>query len=638
MFRKSFLVLTLLTGFLPGLFAQEYAVAKIPFQLLENANAVIRSEITNIEVLAVDKMMIRTRRAVTVLNQYGDRHTMAGEVFDGETKIRSQQVMMFDAAGKMIRKSKKSDFKKRSYIGSGNLISDTRLRYYDFTPVEYPYTMVYESEVQSANTVFVNPWQPLSSYFLSVEASEYILQNTSGIPLRLLEQNFTYSNRIEKLDSGADLHYRATMLEALKREHLSPGLNALTPEVKVALKEFSLVGVQGKAENWKEFGHWQYQNLLKGKRELPESTLKKIKKLTAGAENDLEKARRIYRYVQENTRYVSIQLGIGGWEPMTAAQVDELGYGDCKALTNYTKALLESQHILSHYAVVYAKEFRNIESEFASMQGDHVILNLPLDGQDLWLECTSQTTPFNYLGDFTDNRKALLVKPDGGEIVKTTKYGTTDNLEETWVRIDLEKNGGFSAEFQRQSGGIPYGDIYGISRKGEKDQVQFYKERWGHLQHLDLRQLEFQNDLQDQKFTEKLHFSGKKYATNAGNALLLPLFMFPAQSLNLPRDPFRKFPLEVRRGRAYKQVFEFYLPEGFSIESVPEPVAVETMFGNYRQKVTAIKEKDGGLLKVERHFAFEEGSWEPAMYQAYRDFLNSINILDNQKVMILADN
>jgi transglutaminase-like putative cysteine protease len=45
-----------------------------------------------------------------------------------------------------------------------------------------------------------------------------------------------------------------------------------------------------------------------------------------------KKAKKIYQYLQNKTRYISVQIGIGGFQPVTAADVDRLGYGDCKGI------------------------------------------------------------------------------------------------------------------------------------------------------------------------------------------------------------------------------------------------------------------------------------------------------------------
>jgi len=95
-----------------------------------------------------------------------------------------------------------------------------------------------------------------------------------------------------------------------------------------------------------------------------------------------KKAKAIYEYVQNNTRYISVQIGLGGWKPISAKEVDDKKYGDCKGLTNYTKALLNLVDIESNYCVVYSgSEIQDISEDFTSMQGNHVILNIPQENR-----------------------------------------------------------------------------------------------------------------------------------------------------------------------------------------------------------------------------------------------------------------
>ena len=121
-------------------------------------------------------------------------------------------------------------------------------------------------------------------------------------------------------------------------------------------------------------------------------------------------------------------MGIGGWQPFEASLVDQYGYGDCKALSNYTKSLLESLNIEARYTLVKAGEDEpNIISDFPSRQFNHVILCVPNQGDTLWLECTSQTNPFGYTGTFTSDRDVLVVTDGGGKIVHTPVYSQKDN-------------------------------------------------------------------------------------------------------------------------------------------------------------------------------------------------------------------
>ncbi|HSP41180.1 MAG TPA: DUF3857 domain-containing protein [Gillisia sp.] len=635
--KPTYFLFLLLSGISSSLFCQDQdlSIKSIPAHLLLNANSILRDEQVTVNIEAVDKMTVTTKRTTTVLNKYGDHHIAAHEWYDNDRQVRKIQAVVYNASGKEIKKYRQKDFKDRSAVASGTLYSDNRVQYLDHTPQEYPYTIVYESEVRSGSTVFIQPWIPVSGYYLSVERATYNFHNPKNIPFRIGEQNLE-DHKIQKLETNGAFTYTITELPAYRPEYLSPDINKFVPGVRVALNEFSLVGVQGKATNWKEFGKWQYDYLLAGKNELPAATIQKITDLTKAAKDDVEKARIIYQYVQDNTRYISVQLGIGGWEPMLAGDVDKLGYGDCKALTNYTKALLDSQNIISHYAVVFGGERKDLDPDFASMQGNHVILNIPREDEDIWLECTSQTTPFNYLGDFTDNRNVLLVKPQGGEIVKTKAYSFSENLRESFTTINLDDKGSFIAKVSRRSEGIPYGNIYDLVRENRGNQALYYKNDWGYLQNLDITEILFDNNRKDRIFTEKVSFSGQKLTSKAGNRLLLPTNFFTVPVYTVPRTEERKLPFEIERGHFYKDTFEFHLPTGFEAESIPQAEKFENQFGKYSIEVQ-LKEQNGvPVIEVVREYILYDGVWPAEMYSEFRDFMNKINSLNNQKAVIIA--
>lgn len=612
--------------------------ATISPALLENANAVVRKEEVKIEISAVDKLIQKTIRIVTVLNKQGANSVAAGQFYNDNIKIKKQQAVIYNAAGEQIKKVKQKDFRDISAVSSNDLYTDSRVQYLDYTPHSFPYTIVYESEIQNNSTVFIAPWEPLEKYSVSVESSSYHFSNPKGISYRMEEKNME-GFKVEKTKNENELLYSVKNIPAYEREYLSPALEEFVPYLAIALDEFSLVGVKGTASNWQEFGKWQYDNLLNGKNQLPGSTIKKINELTAKAVNDVEKARIIYQYVQDNTRYISVQLGIGGWEPMLAEDVDKLGYGDCKALTNFTKALLDSQNIPSYYAVVYGGEKRkDLKEDFASMQGNHVILNLPQEEEDIWLECTSQTNPFGYLGDFTDNRNVLLIKPEGGEIVRTKAYPFTDNIRETQCNIRLEDSGHFNADVKRISSGVPYGNIYPLIRQTREKQDLYYKNSWSHLHNLQILELELDNNRDIQQFTEEVNLSGDNLVTRAGTRLLVPLNFFIPSTYSAPRNPARKQPFEIPRGTTYRDSFVFALPEGYNIESLPKPVEIKSEFGSFHLNITPVEAGEKRTIEVVRNYVLNEGRWSPDLYPEFRNFMMSVNTLSNQKAVLVATN
>lgn len=616
---------------------RDLKVSSIDPSLLKNANAVVREDRFEIEVTDVDRQVIKHVRTVTVLNELGDNSTKAYEHYDDVTQIKEQKAYIFSSKGEEIDKLKKRDFKDVSAVDDNTLYADSRVSYLEYTPRQYPYTMRYESEVVRKSTAFINAWRPVREYHLSIENSSYVFKNPGHIPMRFQEKNLD-SLDINKSVSEFELEYSIKDLPALKHETLAPELKELTPEVDVALSRFSLVGVEGNAKNWSQLGKWQYENLLKGRDKIPQSTVEKLNGLTKDATSDREKARIIYKYVQDHTHYISVQLGIGGWMPMLAGDVDRLGYGDCKALTNYTRALLKTQGIPSNYAVVYAgKEMEDIDPEFASMQGSHVILNLPQEqGDDVWLECTSQTMPFDFIGEFTDNRNVLLVKPEGGQIVKTRKYNSSDNLQVINCDIQLEKSGRFTAELERNNFGIAYDEKYWIEQQKQEIKDIYYKEELSNLKKLKLLKLSFNNQKDKPSFTEKLSLEGERLATPAGKRLLLSLnFIYP-KTFKLPREQHRIYPVKIARGQTHKETFRYRLPEGYEIESIPDSSEVKTGFGDFKFSVQQKKEEGINILEVKREYILNEGAWPAKSYNSLRDFIKKINLYSNQKAVIIA--
>ncbi len=633
--RFKALVALILFVISPYIFCQEnsLSIANIPSELLENSNSVVRNEHVLVEIDAVNKMTVQTSRTVTVLNKFGENHVAAGESYDENFRIKNQSAIVYNAAGVEIKKFKKKEFEDVSAVSSNDLFSDNRVSYLDYKPISFPYTIVYKSEVVSNSTIFIRSWRPVKRYSQSVQFSSYKLINPEQIPLRVKESNFIPA--INNTKSNYELEYSVSNLPSFEYQYLSPDLFEFAPILKIALKDFSLVGVEGSAENWKEFGKWQFDNLIANRNSLSPSTIAEVTELTKAIDDPIEKARIIYEYVQAKTRYISIQLGIGGWMPMTASDVDELGYGDCKALTNYTYSLLQSQGIESYYTIVYAgKDKKDLDADFASMQGDHVILTLPQEKENIFLECTSQTHPFNYLGDFTDNRNVLLVKPDGGEIIKTKKYDFEENLQENESEIFLSKNGDFTAKLKKISKGIDYGNKYYLERLDLKDQKRFYQNDLSKLKNLDIDELLFENNKRDKIFEETLKVKGTNFGTLAGKRILIPLNIYAPETEESPRYINRKYPLEILRGKTIKNRNIINIPDGYFIESIPETLKLNTDFGSFSIETTI----EEGKIVVRQTYILKDGLWDAEMYKSFRGFMQSVQINSNQKAVITQIN
>ena len=617
-------------------FAQKkaYLVSTIPAELTEDANAVVRNNFTQITIKSVNEMVVKTTRVVTILNKLGDREIDAAVGYDQNRRITKLSAKIYNGLGKEIKKYSKSKFLDVSAVDGGTLYSDSRIKYLDYTPTEYPYTLVFETEYKSTSTGFIPNWNPLSSYYLGIEKSSYSLINTSGIPINKKEKNFdgyTISNNSD----DNNLYYNVENIVPIKYENYSPGINSVRPKLLVNLTLFVTDGVAGNYKNWNEFGLWMNTKILSGKNIINESTKSMIRKMVDSAKTDIEKAKIVYKYMQDKTRYISVQVGIGGIQPIIASEVDKVGYGDCKGLTNYTKALLEVVGVKSNYVHVEANQYDNIsfENDFASLeQGNHAILNIPNNGNDVWLECTSQINPFGFLGDFTDNRDVLVMTPEGGVIKRTPAYLNEDNLQVLKAEVILDEEGNVKTTLVRISKGIQYDDKFHYENFTEEDLIKRYKsEDWSYNNNLEVENLELINDKENIVFTENLKLTIGSYASlNQGE------YLFRANVLNkingVPkRYRNRKMPLKITRG--YKDIEELTikLPKGYALNILPESKKIDTKFGSYNLSYEKLDEE---TLLYKRTILIKAGEHPKEEYKAYRKFRKKTAKLDNQRIAL----
>lgn len=610
----------------------EFSYLTIPKDLTKQANAVIRKDSTSVEVTGVNKMRVYSEFTITVLNELGSKYAQAVEFYDKNTRVKNQEAYIYDGFGNQIEKFKRGDFEDISAISSGDLYTDNRYKYLEYTPTEYPYTLHYISEVETTETAFIQPWFPVPGRYIGVEQSIYNFKNLAGIPFRHKEVNFDGYD-IEKQVSESGILYSFSNIQAIPDEELSPNLEYLVPGVRIALNRFSLVNVTGEADNWKDFGKWQHENLISGLDELPQSTRDEISKLVAGVPNEKEKVKLIYDYVQNKTRYISVQLGIGGWKPYPASDVDKLGYGDCKGLTNYTKALLASQGINAYYSVVHAgSSKKNIESDFAAMQGNHVILNVPLEGEEIWLECTSQTMPFNFLGDFTDDRDVLVVGEGGGEIKRTPAYLNEDNLQSSKGTFMVSEDGAFSGTVEIRSLGYQYDRAFVLEDMDNSERDKHFKSYWDSHKELNIREAVLNNDRDSIVFTQKVTMSSENYVSFVNEKFIFRPNAFNANNYIPKKYKNRRHPFILNRG--YKDVdqYTFTVPEGYTPDFLPEPVELETKFGKYSASVVA---GEGSEYHYYRELIIFDGIFPADEYESYRAFRRKIKKNDNTKVVFV---
>lgn len=613
------------------IFAQnEYSIAAIPIELTKYSNSVLMDELVEIDVTNINKMKTKTHRVMAVLNKMGNGDTKLYEFYDSNSRIKSVEVRIFDASGKEINHYKKKDFNDLSRTGN-NMYVDARVLYLNYTPTTYPYIVFFDSETETGDSAFINPWFPLGDYAESTQKSVLKIKFDPSNKPKYKSQNLD-GHDITISETPEEITFSALNLEAVRYEEHSPARSKIFPNVSLALNNFKLKATFGSGKDWQGFGKWMNTSLLSDDDRLSEGTLARVRSLVANETTNEAKARKIYQYVQDKVRYISIQIGIGGWKPMLASEVDKLGYGDCKALTNYTKKLLDAVDVASYYTILYGdRDERDIASDFTSMQGNHVILGVP-DGDDItWLECTSQETPYGYIGSFTDDRDVLIITPEGGEITRTKTYTTEESIQKSFVSVKVNSDAGVTANFRSTSEGLQYEDKYLLPKKTLEEVKQYYRKRWGHINGLSIEQVEFGNNRDSIVFSETLKVTIPKYANPVADDFLFCANIFNRNKYIPPRIEQRKQNLYIGSGYVDVDSVEVEIPDNFIIAGLPDAIVLENKFGKY--EIGFSKTSENKLI-YNRKLRIEKGEYPPEEYENYREFLRTIARLDKTKILL----
>lgn len=625
------LVLFLFSTFFAFSQSKRLDLTVIPDGLRENSNSIILKKSVDIQLTSNRKMVIKTDKIITVFNENGLAACDAVEYYSKSTKIKNLTIALYDKAGDLVKVFKQKDLKDYS-ISQGYEVSDGRLVFWDFKTSNFPITIHYQSEVESITTAFISPWTPIENFSQAVVESEYSIMADASLGLQVLESNFEGYTIEKKESSPSGFHYRVTNLPAILEESYAPHRDEYLPKVVCGVEKFNLENYQGTAQNWEQFSAWNYNNLIAGTDELSAETQEKIKNLVKDVDEPLEKAKLIYKYMQSKTRYISIQLGIGGWKPMLARDVDRLGYGDCKALTNYTRALFKIVGIESYYAVVYGGETnRDIRSDLIAMQGNHVILALPIGEEMFWLECTSQKNPFGYIADFTDNRQVLLIAPEKGRLMRTKKYELSENTQFKNATIDLDAAGGIAMNLTIESKGSQFKKRSQLLQKSKTDLDKYYKEYFSNINSLTIDNIAINADLEQVVCSESMSLLAPNYARILGNEMIFIPNAINVSNSMLSRNRNRKAPFKISREYFDTDVVTIRLPENFELEILPTHVHLVSEYGEYQTKYEKLSDH---TIKYTRTIAFTSGDYPKEKYEDFRLFRMAIAKNDQAKIVL----
>ena len=335
--------------------------------------------------------------------------------------------------------------------------------------------------------------------------------------------------------------------------------------------------------DWQQIATWYAK--LQSERAIPDETIRaKAAELTRGASTEEEKARRLYDFVAQNIRYVSLSFGIGRYQPHAASDVLQNGYGDCKDKHTLLQALLAAERIKS-YPVLIHHSLKLDEDVPSPGQFDHVITAAKIGDKITWLDSTAEVAPYGLIMYELRNKQAVLASLDSNSgLRRTTAEVPVRNTTNFSLSGKVSELGGLDANIEISASGDSDFRLRATFRRVAQADwpraLEFVQRLWGlsgDVSEVKIERLE--------ETTKPLHISYHihkadyfKVPSSATNFQMLPpsaIGRVPSADKRHPGDP-----LDV--GPAGDNVSHLHIefPANFAVH-IPGDVSITRDFGEY---------------------------------------------------------
>ena len=601
----------------------------LPFIAAAQVYSVVEEYVTDVRYISKTEMVCKERRVITVLDKRGlSAANLLISLNKGHSTLGRFSGSMTDSQGTLLRKIKKSDLEYTEY--SEMLADDACSYFYTCEPPHYPFTVTYEWEEKHSNGIAWLPaFVPQGSSNQQVHKARYHIEASPGLDFRYKLFNAS-ANVVESIGDkgGRVLDICMDCLPALYAEPLSPASYEILPHAYIAPATFVFGGYNGSYESWAAYGSWLF-SLMEGRGVLPQNVVAELRQKTASCSTLREKVQVVCDILAATTRYVSIQLGVGGMQPAPAAEVCRTGYGDCKALVNYARAMLGELGIESNYVVINTDR-ENITRDFVNgSQFNHAILQVPLDGDTLWVECTNPTLPLGYLHDGIAGHDALVVTAMGGKLCRLPSYAHSQNVLQNNVAIALANDGSATVGMQRECSGAKYEGLRFFSKLTKVEQRDYLRSCLNML-NAEVTAISYNENREGVPSCAVTCLATvARYATKSGNRFFVPLNPLKGVS-QLPAGDDRRTDVVIKSGAVYVDNVEIVLPDGFMVESLLQPVNISSSIASF--EVDAVQE--GNVIRISQKLSFNKGRYSKELYAELRSVVKALYDVSASKIVV----
>lgn len=586
----------------------------------QTEHAVVEYYNENITVTKKGYLINDISYAITIFNKNADRYATVRIPHSPLSPTSRVRAYVTNSNQEIIKTLKRNSYSVHADNTDYSLFTDRKYKVFRLEHHSYPYTIHVSYRKREKQYVQITDFTQL---FYSLPCKEARLQITTpyGFFFNHYEDSvFSLSKQYKKKEIIFDWH--ATNLEKINRHRYAPSPLSIVPKVIITPQQIRF-DKPGSFKTWADLGDWIYR-INQGKYSLPESEVRIVTNLIADVECVAEKVKRIFYYVQDHTRYISVSDKMGGIVPFSASYVSSNKFGDCKALSIYLIALLKQVDIEAFYTLIYSGGIRpyRFNTTIPSFAFDHAIVAVPINGDTIYLDPTTKYS-FDFRPAHVSNRYCLIVKSNQNSVLqKTPTLSSYDVQRQSTVNFTVE-NGILQGTFTKTLRGYDYQLLQSIQTNTPTQVRQYYVQNFIESG-FDLQSFSIDSKERDSTNIRFIYTAQSRSLVHTfGNEKMLvsiiplPINTLDVDSLYVPIDIFMPI--------SYADSLSFVIPEHYSVH-LPDNISISSDYGRYIANFYV----EHNVVYVVKLFELFEGFYGIEHFSSFKEFLSKSKRSDIQ--------
>jgi transglutaminase-like putative cysteine protease len=382
-------------------------------------------------------------------------------------------------------------------------------------------------------------------------------------------------------------------------------------------------------KSWDEMAAW-YWGLVKDQFVADDDVRRRVAEATRGLKDDRAKARAIYDYVVEKTRYVALEFGIHGFKPYSCAQIFARGFGDCKDKATLIVTMLKEVGIPATIVIVRTGMRGDFETEPASLAPfDHAIAYVP--SLDLYLDGTAEYTGSSELPAMDRGALALQVNEGRAKLVHLPDPPASESVTSRKLDVAVAADG--SAQIEA------FSEVNGANASGYRQRYHAEVSRKQRITEdlaVDFAGLEVLSvdapDIDNVEEKVAIHVRGKArdLARRDGETMSIPVGPREHMVRDLAPLSQRKLDIRIQAMTTTENDWTIHLPSGMRLIRGPLASEVRSAFGVVRVDV----EQSMAVVHVKTTVTLDRSRIAASDYSALRAWCEAADRILGQRVVV----